>query len=493
MDEQLARVRRLCLDQAEGFIGAATRLLDGGWPHIVYHLSLLALEEVGKAGMAAARMIRHPNLDASWIDRALDDHRRKLQWAVWSPLSRIDPHDLEQAREFAERSHAMRLASLYVDVHADLAAVPPSELVSREDAVQALTLAQTRLEYERTIGIQGGPIDELAEWFLDAMGDPELSKLLLSRTFRNRFEALGADARAWASWARQEIGRIEQENRQILEAELARPAAPIGRSKPRWRANVTIYSASHSLRPKILGVWNEHIKPVQLLWTGKKDQFTLQVTLNDNQALPHLAGRLASLSKLVVACLNIGSIGYFWFQPPGFEHQIFKDIDDLDRKRKIAIEAGGGFWGDGRKVALTETNIEHASRCMMAFAALPEVEAEPIFRPYFDGLALIAKSDVFYSLDDIARHCFVAALAGAFRKYGGWNGEPATFEACFHEQFSGLIPEAEHRDQMLQTLRVEGDKTETPLANLRCAKQLSDLYLLHVAQRAWRTLLERQN
>ena len=113
MDENSFHARQLCLDQAQGFIEAAECLIGIGWPHIVYHLSLLALEEVGKASMLGARMVNHANLDGSWIERSLDNHRRKLQWAVWSPMVRIDPADFEAARQFAERAHALRLASLY--------------------------------------------------------------------------------------------------------------------------------------------------------------------------------------------------------------------------------------------------------------------------------------------------------------------------------------------------------------------------------------------
>jgi AbiV family abortive infection protein len=121
MDEKLQRARALCLDQAESFIAAAGRLGGGAdWPHIVCHLSLLALEEVGKASMLAARTIGHDRLDGTWVERSLDNHKRKLQWAVWSPLVRIDPADFEAARQFAERAHAMRLASLYVDPNAEL-------------------------------------------------------------------------------------------------------------------------------------------------------------------------------------------------------------------------------------------------------------------------------------------------------------------------------------------------------------------------------------
>ena len=111
MGENLLHARKLCLDHAQNFIEAAERLGEG-WPHIVYHLSLLALEEVGKASMLCARMINHPKLDGSWIEQSLESHRRKLQWAVWSPMVRIDPADFGAAREFAERAPAMRLASL---------------------------------------------------------------------------------------------------------------------------------------------------------------------------------------------------------------------------------------------------------------------------------------------------------------------------------------------------------------------------------------------
>jgi len=86
LDEKLQRARALCLDQAAGFVSAAERLGGGAeWPYVVYH-RLLALEEVGKASMLGARMVNHDKLNGSWLNRSLDNHRRKLQWAVWSPM-----------------------------------------------------------------------------------------------------------------------------------------------------------------------------------------------------------------------------------------------------------------------------------------------------------------------------------------------------------------------------------------------------------------------
>jgi AbiV family abortive infection protein len=95
MDEKLQRAGTLCLEQAESFITAANHLGGGTeWSHIVYHLSLLALEEVGKASMLGARTIGHTSLDGTWIERSLDNHKRKLQWYEPPPLCgdcRLEP------------------------------------------------------------------------------------------------------------------------------------------------------------------------------------------------------------------------------------------------------------------------------------------------------------------------------------------------------------------------------------------------------------------
>ncbi len=57
---------------------------------------------------------------------------------------------------------------------------------------------------------------------------------------------------------------------------------------------------------------------------------------------------MASLAKLVLACLNIATIGYFWFEPPGFEQEMFKSVRDLERDLAISIGVGESFWGTGR-------------------------------------------------------------------------------------------------------------------------------------------------
>jgi len=148
-------LRRRCLEHADDLIASAERVLstDNQYQNIAYHLAILALEEIGKAGLLAARFATQGSMDARWIDKRLDDHVSKLLWAVWSPSmsgGRIDPKDFEDARRFAESTHERRMAGLYVDFDANETSVPPRQAVRIDHATSLLKLAKARRELEGT-------------------------------------------------------------------------------------------------------------------------------------------------------------------------------------------------------------------------------------------------------------------------------------------------------------------------------------------------------
>ncbi|NRB17624.1 MAG: AbiV family abortive infection protein [Rhodobacteraceae bacterium] len=493
MSEKLIRNRQLCLDHAQEVLDAAKRVGVGDFPFIAYHLSLVALEEVGKASMIAAQLATGNKIENTWIDKSLEDHVRKLQWALWSPTKSIDPIEFKNAREYARKAHALRLDSLYVNAKAEVDDTPARELVSLEEAKQAFDMAVTRLDYERSRGTpdpEAHDTDDLLNWFLTTVDDPAQSRQLFSKSFIDRYHELGKDARDWITWAREEVLRREAEAQAFLDAELAKPSVSVDHAKPKWRTKITVYTPSHSLRKKVLNRWNSKMGSAQLLWE-KKDQFTLQLTFRDNAQLSELASRSIHLSKLVVACLNIGSTGYFWFERAGFERQMFSDVRDLENKKRLKFDPQEGFWGDERAGALKDEHINYAIHCMMTFAPLAEADAAPIFRPYYDGLALMAKSDSFYSFESMARKAFIASLGAAFARYEGWDGKDESFSSCYNAAFTPIMAEQEHRDQMLRVLTGEGDPNESPLANLRSAKQMADLYLILVGQHNWSKILEQ--
>lgn len=488
-------IYRLCLAQAHDFLEAAEKLsITEKYPHIVYHLGLLAMEEIGKGSMVFSNSVA--NADNSWVEKRLESHTRKLQWALWTPMGRIDPKNFEAAGVMAKNAHELRLSSLYVDPNSDFTDLPPKEIVSAERAASLLKLARSRLKLEEAREAPDETPDELLIWFLDTMAsDGTAKKYLLSEMSIDKHNELGDDARAWVAWARDEIEKAERKGAEILQEELAREAAHDSTHKPRWRAKTTIYTPSHAIRAKILSFWNEKLgKVAELVWTGKKDSFDLRITLHDNTSIKALHDKASNLAKLFVACLNLGSIGYFWFQRPGYEQRLFKLIEDFEHPDMlVGFDRPKSFWGDGRAVALTETNVTRALECFLAFAPMKWDVVMPIFQPYLDGLALLAKSDEFFSFDEMARESFRTSLGGALHLFAGWDGSEEKLASIFHDAFSPFLPEQKHREEMFSVLvRREGDPEIETWERLRATKHSVDLYLMYIARQKYLELIKNK-
>ncbi|MDP1701378.1 MAG: hypothetical protein Q8L53_10555 [Aestuariivirga sp.] len=124
---------------------------------------------------------------------------------------------------------------------------------------------------------------------------------------------------------------------------------------------------------------------------------------------------------------------------------------------------------------------------------MTESAALPIFMTYYEGLALIAKSDEYYSFDEIARRAFGASLGSALHEFAGWDGSPEKFEPTFHTAFTPFMPEKEDRDQMLHAISPKTPEPEITLwESLRSTKQMADLYLINAARRKWLERFEKK-
>jgi AbiV family abortive infection protein len=108
--ERLIKQRLLCCDHARDLIEAAERVLSGDRPiaNISFHLVLLALEEIGKAELLAAREVSIGKQNVNRIDNRLDDHAFKLLWGLWSPSFKskraVDPENFRELQEFSKRA-----------------------------------------------------------------------------------------------------------------------------------------------------------------------------------------------------------------------------------------------------------------------------------------------------------------------------------------------------------------------------------------------------
>jgi AbiV family abortive infection protein len=267
------KVMDACYVHAAELLNAAGKLLEEpAMPNIAYHLALLALEEVGKAGLIGARTVKGSARTNEWTEKWLSSHIRKLWWALWSPLKKIDPADFKKARELAERLHAQRLAGLYVDPSAaDLA---PSDVVSLEEAQSAFELALSRLNAEQNrpgeVQVDTGST-ALLEWFLQTTDDPESRRQLFSPPFLAKYAELDGNVARWVEWAKGEFERFALEADAAIRRELARRPGLKNGARPKWRIRTRVYTASHALRPKVLTYWNDRIDIAKLVSTGKKD------------------------------------------------------------------------------------------------------------------------------------------------------------------------------------------------------------------------------
>ncbi|MGE5220182.1 MAG: AbiV family abortive infection protein [Chloroflexota bacterium] len=500
--------RRRCLDHASDLIAAAERVLadDNAYPNIVYHLAILAMKEIGKAGILASRAVIGAALDGEWLQKRLDDHVYKLMWAMWSPSmsgGKIDPKDFKDARQFAESTHARRKAGLYVDYSEDDTLAAPSEAVLLGHATSLLKLAKSRLELERYAGI---PIpDERNEelgWYLVTLGDELGKKRLFSQPFVEKLEEFGGDARAWARWAREEFAKIAAEEQEHLQRELSRQANERG-GRPKWIMKVRLQTLSHSLRQKALNFWNDRIDAVKLYHVGnKKNELLLEMTIYDNVTLDHVFDVGMSLSKMYITMLSIGTAGFFWYELSGQGQTYYESIRDLDAPHlEPRIHRVSGLpreWAeDGRepgkrqRVALEEAHLNVAMMCLAAFSRMSDAEAGPIFGEYLKGLMLLSKTDLHLSVEKEARDVFLKTLRRAMQHFGDLSDVDADLLPVLHRVMAPIIANEEHKNQLFEGLDRQPPTKEGWLSAAVSAKRVADLYLAMVAKRFWSEFVQR--
>ena len=499
------RQRDLCLDHARDLITSAEMLLpaSGGYPNIAYHLAILALEEVGKAGMLGARAVTKDGFDTAWMDKRLDSHVWKLMWGVWAPTlsGKIDPKDFEEARHFAESTHARRMAGLYVDYGEDANLAPPRAAVRPEHATSLLNLAKACLEMESAKGAPTpGEGREELDWFLATVNDPVGQQRLFSQSFVKKHQEFGGDTRAWVRWARDEFKKIADDEKAHLQRELSRQASAPGHRKPKWLMKIRIQTPSHSIRQKVLNFWNDRIDSVKLRAVGNKSNDLLfEITIGDHIKVEQLFDFGLSFSRMHLVMLNIGTGGFFWYELSGQAETYYESIRDLEAPRmSVAIGRTSGLareWmqtgqnGQRReRVALEEAHLNSAINALAVFGFLPDAEAEPIFGQYLQALALSAKMDLHLIVGNHARNAFMLALRRALVRFGDMKGEDEEVLPVLHRVMEPIIPTVEHRDKIFAGLESAGQGS---IGEVIAVKWVTDLYLSLVARRLWPDFVKR--
>lgn len=495
--------REACLKHARDLLESAKRVLGDNedFPNVAFHLTILALEEVGKAGMIIARAVGDGSKDTSWVTKRLDDHIFKLMWAIWSPSmldGRIEPKKFEDAKRFAREAHERRLSALYVDHRSDQEYIlSPDKAVSTNQVLSMVNLAYACLDTETSREVSATPENgEQLEWYWKTVSSKEGSSRLFSKPFIDKLEEFGDDVKAWMDWAKLEFEKIQKADYQLLQAELSRVDLNAGTVKERWIFKIKLVSLWHTFQQKALNVWNEALPSAKLeIQKGSNNrELILSLRLNNDIHVNDVFDMGLMRSKMLITALNIGSAGYIWYDISDQSQSYFKSVKDLDTpNHRLQIRKPVGASSLRLKIledsewrtseVLRESYITNSLNCMVAFFEMSDDDAAPIFSAYMDGLALLSMTNLHVSCDHQAIARFRDSLSNAMKRFSGWDGGAENERVILHDVLSNAVEKVEHRNMLIEWDMHEGHKDENKIRTVFNLKRLVDLYLLIMANK----------
>jgi len=375
---EIERITAACLQNAEELLGAAKAVEKPGSIHIAYHLATLALEEIGKSSMIFMSSLRAPRSleeegkrPADWID----DHERKLFWAIWSPRfdEEVPWQGIQHALDVAKFIHETRLKTLYVDP-----ADPDARTRISDDHLQhLLELTAAHLGMEKAKRPRDLNEEQKADldWFFVATEDPQLRMMIFSKGSLEKQAEFEQKPGEWVRWLRRTIEESNRLSLEMTQKEMNR-VPPDGEEgyEDKWEIKIRLRSWSHSIRPKPLKEWNEGIDKIKLFTTKDKNELLVKFIGQKRLQGPMVWQMGMQSSMLVVNALNIGTGGFFWWYVPTFISKFAESVFDLEQQTDVLIERMPQLkisWGH---LALTDEDLKHV-RLVLSHGKNPRATA----------------------------------------------------------------------------------------------------------------------
>lgn len=480
-----------CVLHAGDLIRAAQLTHSDGLPNIAYHLAVLALEELGKAELVCVSHLANIS-NAERSDRYIEDHVRKLFWALWGPSfgrEVISAPQLEAYKGIAQEIHETRLMALYVSTsHPDQP--PPKDSVGNKEAENLISLATSRLELAKLAkpAKLSTEQQETMSWFLRATEDQEKRKYVFSQVSMEKLVELG-NPLDWAEWLHSQFELSEAQARALAEQELRRTEPHEAEAnKPKWKIRFRLCSDSHSIRPKLLSQWNSQV-PLLQLFPGDNNKRKILVELTLPMSVPVQAlwwAGWAYAQRFVVA-LNIGTMGFFWWYLPTQTSRYYERILDLESNSDLLLERNPILkvnWGNR---AMSEQDLNRIALCFAMFPGPDQAKMHTPFNHYATALSFLSKNDIHTQFEPTIYGHFYQALKTGMKQYGDWDASGSFAEALKDKTRPFLPPDVEHQGIEGKTLDqyVEiGEQLESrqsqnqaiSLTDAAAVKILADLY-----------------
>lgn len=488
-DENIQKIIDACHQNAEKHIKAAEILIEQGQFNIGFHLALLALEEVGKAGMVFSKYVSLPaKKDSLWIDKRLDDHESKIFWAIWSENIFQPGNDLlenfHSMRAFAKEAHANRLGALYVDPEALKNGDNFLKEISRERALEFLNLAKEKLKLDKARKYTSLDQDtlDLYQWYIDAVSDDRLINYVYSDVSMNKYAELD-NPREWMQWIKDHVLNEEENLKLLTQMELNR-TQPEGDEiqEEKWKIKVKIKTQSHVFDPEELKKWNKGVRRLKINALGKKksQEAILEITLPKIVPVRQLYGVGLTATVEILISLNLASLGFFWLYMPECTGKYYegrpKDLDNPEASVEMGVKPRTPDWKIRK---LTEIELQQA---MLYFEVIKNLtpEKKQVLHSYYSGLIMLAGNNIFARNETIICGNFLQTLTRAMKVFGDWKEDETLKEACERELI-GVLQDKKNIQELLDLIEhlkdIDNIDHNISLEQVQSTKLLCDAYL----------------
>ncbi len=434
--ERAKRAAAEALDHADDLLAAA-ELLSERFPHLAYHLGVLALEEVGRSSLIVINELAQRDPDPTRrFEREAQDHVRKLFWALWTPTmgrERITREQIDELQGLAQQLHEDRQSGLY---YSGPDAPPPREAINPDQTRHVLNLTRARLGLARSQEWISPDSEQAADmrWYIDATVDPDSRKLIVGAASMKKLAELGTIP-AWVRWLRTEFQAAEEAALAQAQREINREQPGAGEElDPKYRMKLRFETASHSIRPQPLQRWNDGVDWIKLYAVpSDRHQLIAEITIPKRVSIHALWWAGYRVANLLLLSLSIGSLGFFWWRTPERVSRFYEELVDLEVGERFVVERTPALRIDWGRNALTERILDHVSLCLGALPAFSTEDERRPFDHYLTGLAFLAKTDITIQFEANAFEQFYLALKEASRLFGAWDGV-----SSFPDFFDGL-------------------------------------------------------
>jgi len=487
IDEKTIAAMKACIDHARALLDSARAVQAANHPNVAYHLAALALEEIGRRELIGVQSLaaRRPGQPA-WIAKHTQDHIKKLFWCFFGgafAYQRLTGKALEELTGMATLIHSTRLAGLYVEHDEDGLSIP-EEAITAEQCSNLIELATARLGMAEAEKLRDQIPDEeteLQSWFLKTTEDPERRRLIFSGGSMAKLAEL-KDARAWATWLKEQFDKADAESRAAVEEELRRSRnLPTEGKKDKWRLRIRVISASHSLRGKELTRWNKSVDWIKLA-LAKKNELIFELILKDNVPVEALWYFGWGLARHFVVALNIGTMGFWWWRMPEQISRYYDSLHDLENNMEVGVERSPALkvdWGQNR--VLTAEDLDRVAACFTALPGPHERDQHTAFNHYIGGLTFLSLNDIHWQCESTVFGNFFECLKALMAETGDWK-EGTSFRDSMLRFVDDMFPKMDEREQFAELCgRFESKNVEGAVVTLKEAtfmKRFCDAYFM---------------